>query len=162
MTPETAVEQMEAEMAAEAAKKERREKYKDLRKYEVSEEFKELIAFSEAQQEKYIKEIRDLLSWREEAKTQFSPVDERLAYIHSLDIIISAVTNENFKQYLKKRREAHDSFVLNRSWEDQPIYTSLDLIKFKRQEFFNIPHYLEFAIESFNDDEAEEEDNSAY
>lgn len=153
-----AVQQMEAEMAKERELAERREIYKNLRKYEVSDEFKTFSEWCDEREKERLEDVRDELETREKPVAEYSLVDERLAYIRALNIIKEQITNEHFKTYIEKRIEAHISFCENRAGEDQPIYTKLDIIKFERQEFWNIKHYIEFCISSYDDKEIGEED----
>lgn len=159
MTPEA---QMEAEVLAEAELAQKREKLKGLLKYEKSEDYAELVAYCKGEEDKALEAVREELSNRDSIILEYSLVCERQIYIEVLKDYVDKITNPEFKAYIEKRIEAHVSFCENRAGEDAPIYTLLDIRKFKRQEYHNLKFYLEFCIESYKEDKEEEVDKSAY
>lgn len=150
------------EVAQETEKAIRKQKYKELLKYDKSEEYANLQEFCKDNEDEMLEEIRNEIQSRDKPIIEYSLIDERIQYMNALLEITKAVTNEDFKEYLKNRYEAHVSYIENRSGEDTPVYTELDLMKFRRQEFYNIEHYLNFCTESFHDKKEEEVDESAY
>lgn len=150
------------EVAQETEKAIRKQKYKKLLKYEKSEEYSNLQEFCKDNENEMLEEIRNEIQSREKPIIEYSLIDERIQYMNALLEIIEEVTNEDFKEYLKNRYEAHVSFIENKVGEDTPLYTELDLMKFRRQEFHNIKFYIEFCISSFHDKKEEEIDESAY
>jgi hypothetical protein len=100
---------------------------------------------------------------RDGSVVKWSGMKERSIYKLSIDAIIDKVTCKEYKEYLLERADKYQSYLDNHVGDDEPIYTDCDLIKFNRQEYFNIcNHYLEFAIERVNQKVEKDEDKSVY
>lgn len=74
-----------------------------------------------------------------------------------LEKVAEKVTCDVYKSFLLDRAKAHETYIENMAGADAPIYTDLDLVKFQRQEYYNIAtHYIEFCIEKLEEKKPEE------
>ena len=151
------------DIAEEEKRKIEREQYKSLTKYQVSKSFKELQEHLNVAMESLLEDIRAEMDSRDGSVVKWSGMKERTIYKLSIEAIIDKVTCKEYKEYLLERADKYQSYVDNHVGDDEPIYTDCDLIKFNRQEYYNIcNHYLEFAIERVNPKVEKDEDNSVY
>lgn len=155
-------EVMSEDIAEEIAKKEKKDNLKALSKYQVSEEFKDVLAFCSEAKDSLLDDLQESLKGRLECELKYSQVTERQMYVGVLERVLEKIGCPQFKDYLNERRVAHVSFIENRAGVDEPIYSELDLIKFQRQEYHNIETYLQFAIDKNKEIKEVETDDSAY
>ena len=137
---------------------ENKKKEKAINIYMKSDEFKKLIKDFKEKWEKFLPEIKELLYKRKKTELTKSEVDKKINFIPYLKDLVKNLWDSEWekilKDYFSTQIENFNSHILHsvEALQDAPMFTNIDLLKQKRNDYCTTKQRIEMIRDEFNQD----------